>query len=239
MDVTQLRPTGEKYKLYTGTYAQAMPQLIADGRRPATIEDIVNARNETFSDFSAIFGSDPKEIMKMRNIESVYNPTQLNVLFFWANYFHTANGFYNKELVLSPPDLLNANTNSELHEGGLVVAEPERLIASSADGTIKLIDKDTMGEEVSDIFCSTPRQEKYSKWYFAMRGNNTSLNKYIINVMKLVEVLGYNYAQTMEIHPPMSNDLMPVAIRSVLKGSALYGKNPMDKANARLIGIKD
>ena len=120
-----------------------------------------------------------------------------------------------------------------------MVADPESLIVLSADDTITKISKDTMGKAVSDIFWSTPRQEKYSRWYFAMRGNSSSLNRYVLNVMELVKFLGYNGAQTMEIHPPMSNDLMPIVVKSVLKGSSLYGNNPMNKANARLIGIKD
>ena len=162
---------------------------------------------------------------------------QLNALFFWTNYFHTIDGFYRKKLILSPTDLLKANPRSELIDGGLAVADPQRLIDLPADGTINL--RANMGEEVSKIFWSTPRQEKYSKWYFAMRGNSSSLNRYTLNVMELVKFLGYNGAQTMEIHPPISDDLMPVVVKSVLKGSSLYGSNPMNKANARLIGIKE
>lgn len=230
MDVTQLQPTREKYKLYTGSYAEQMPRLIADGGRPASVADIVRARNDTIYGLNyglAVYADQLPTFLKIvdmiRSNQGFRRDEVLDAFFWWLNYFHTIDGFHSGRIVLSPGQLKNISPAAALKDGALPIDE-------TIEGL--LVDNSTKsGRFYLD------RAKMDPSWGYVLRGDEQLQDSYSINTFHHSKL--FDHSEAMGVHLPQTQDLVPIRIQSLQNGSGLYGKNPLNKANARLVGIRD
>jgi hypothetical protein len=212
--MSEKRATITDYKEYYGQNTEQMPKLIADGRVPIIVPQLLQKR-----------------------LESVGTSDEN---YFWNNYFDTGDGIaYHPDgrvrIVPSATNMRSINPQSNIKNGALVLSdndEFESLVGT--DFSRKDIDK-----YANKLYKSAEQVSDNPLWIKLAGGDISLLKEYAKKDFELAKKKGYSSERMgVWLHDAPETPIMRLCyINRFFNSSSAYGLNGLYHINGRLVGV--